>query len=170
MQDIYYGVSVGLQKVCCNIIYTWHFTTFHVIQCTLNLLSCYLSDNIATVSVTTFVLSTSGTTSKLSLFRTSVKCSCHLALSSPSLVNSLPFLLFTICTFFDPSLHNLLVAFYTPFIWSYCAASSASCATLLFSLLSFLRLLFTSMSFSVLSCISGFVLQPFWSCTIYLLL
>ena len=55
-------------------------------------------------------------TSGTGLFRTSMKCFCHLALTLPSLVNSLPSLLFPIPTFLGPSLHNLLVASFTPFI------------------------------------------------------
>ena len=97
-----------------------------------------------------------------------MKCSCHMAFTSPSLVNSLS-LLFTIPTFFGPSFHDL-AASYTLFTWPCCPASSDSRATLVIqSLLSFLRLFITSLPFSLYSLLALFLL-PFRSCTICRLL
>ena len=85
-----------------------------------------------------------------------MKCSCHMALTSPSLVNSLS-LLFTIPTFFGPSFHDLLAGSYTLFTWPCCPASSDSRATLVIqSLLSFLRLFITSLPFSLYSLLALF--------------
>ena len=116
------------------------------------LISSFDTAPVLILSFTSFVSSTSAFTSVTGLFRTSTKCSHHLSLTSSSLVSNLLSFPFTIATFFGPSLQSLLVALDTPFICPCRAASSASCATLFTqSLLSFLRLLFVSLSFSLYS-------------------
>ena len=106
-------------------------------------------------SITSMSLITSASLSGLGLFSNSTKYSFHLCCTSSFFVNKLPSLLLTMSIFFGSSLHSLLAASYTSFICPHLAASSASCAILLaHSLLSFLKLFFTSRSFFLYSCCS----------------
>ena len=104
------------------------------------------------------VFSISANSNGSGLLRTSLKCSFNRALTSPSFVRSLPSLSVMLSTCLYLSLHMVLVMSYTTFTFPLFAAVSASHASLSSqSLLSFLILRFTFLSFSLYSSLYFFL-------------